>query len=153
MRPRPSPRRTNLAIWPRKGGRGDIRVCCRTCCGGEHAATTLSYQLNPSRSSQGPLIPSLSVAFRMLLLMRTVGAMYATIADCDEGTCSSYRGLTVVFNFYEPLHFFQHNGGFQTWELSPEFGIRSWAYVLLHWPMAHILPRLLRFTKVCRTPR
>lgn len=56
-----------------------------------------------------------------------------------------------MFNFYEPLHYFQHNGGFQTWELSPEFGIRSWAYVLLHWPMANLVPRLMRFTKVCFT--
>lgn len=84
----------------------------------------------------------------MLLLMRTVGAMYATIADCDEGMSVWGFELMAVFNFYEPLHYFQHGSGFQTWELSPEFGIRSWAYVLLHLPMANLLPRLLRFTKV-----
>lgn len=30
-------------------------------------------------------MPSLSVALRMLLLVRTAGAMYSLIADCDEG--------------------------------------------------------------------
>ena len=31
------------------------------------------------------MVPSLSVALRMLLLIRTAGAMYSIIADCDEG--------------------------------------------------------------------
>lgn len=38
-----------------------------------------------SRQKNGPLIPSLSLAFRMILLVRTAGAMFAIIADCDEG--------------------------------------------------------------------
>ena len=57
---------------------------------------------------------------------------------------------TTVFNFFEPLHYFQHNEGFQTWELSPQFAIRSWAYVLLHWPLAGAVPRLLKMGKVIR---
>jgi len=52
-----------------------------------------------------------------------------------------------VFNFFEPLHYFQHNGGFQTWELSPQFAVRSWAYILLHWPLAHLGPKLLGLGK------
>ncbi|WWD21173.1 hypothetical protein CI109_105657 [Kwoniella shandongensis] len=88
------------------------------------------------RNAAGPFVPSLSLAFRILLLIRTVGAMYSIISDCDE-----------VFNFYEPLHYFSYNSGFQTWELSPQFAIRSWAYVLAHWPLAHIGPRLLRLDK------
>lgn len=41
----------------------------------------------------------------------------------------------VVFNFWEPLHYLHRGHAFQTWETSPEFSIRSWAYVLLHlWP-------------------
>jgi len=31
------------------------------------------------------MVPSLSVALRMLLLVRTAGAMYSIISDCDEG--------------------------------------------------------------------
>lgn len=37
-----------------------------------------------------------------------------------------------VFNFWEPLHFLHHNYGFQTWEVSPQFALRSWSYILLH---------------------
>lgn len=55
-----------------------------------------------------------------------------------------------VFNFFEPLHYFQHNEGFQTWELSPQFAIRSWSYLLLHWPFAGIVPRILKMGKVSR---
>ncbi|ORY24212.1 putative mannosyltransferase [Naematelia encephala] len=88
------------------------------------------------RQTRGPIVPSLSAAFRLLWLVRTAAAMYAIISDCDE-----------VFNFYEPLHYFQHNSGFQTWELSPQFAVRSWAYVLLHWPFAHLGPLILRLGK------
>ncbi|WVR08923.1 hypothetical protein IAU60_005982 [Kwoniella sp. DSM 27419] len=88
------------------------------------------------RNTRGPFVPSLSLAFRMLWLIRTAAAMYSIISDCDE-----------VFNFYEPLHYFSYNSGFQTWELAPEFAIRSWAYVLLHWPIAHTIPFILRVGK------
>jgi hypothetical protein len=53
-----------------------------------------------------------------------------------------------VFNFFEPLHYFKYNAGFQTWELSPEYAVRSWAYILLHWPFAHIIPSLMSLPKV-----
>ncbi|WVN87816.1 uncharacterized protein L203_103011 [Cryptococcus depauperatus CBS 7841] len=89
-----------------------------------------------ARGRRGPFVPSLSLAFRILLLIRTAGAMYNIIADCDE-----------VFNFFEPLHYFQYNSGFQTWELSPQFAVRSWFYILLHWPLAHLGPKLLRLDK------
>lgn len=62
--------------------------------------------------------------------------MYSNIQDCDE-----------VFNFFEPLHYFTFNSGFQTWELSPEYSIRSWAYILMHWPLAHIAPFALKVQK------
>jgi len=60
--------------------------------------------------------------------------------------------LIQVFNFFEPLHYFQHNEGFQTWELSPQFAIRSWSYVLLHWPLAAAIPKLLSLGKVSDFP-
>jgi hypothetical protein len=99
-------------------------------------------------------VPSLSVALRMLLLVRTTAAMYSIISDCDEGELASFVRMFAadtedsVFNFYEPLHYFQHNEGFQTWELSPQFAIRSWSYVLLHWPLAHLVPKILHLGKV-----
>ena len=40
-----------------------------------------------------------------------------------------------VFNFWEPLHYLDRGHGFQTWETSPVYSIRSWAYILMHlWP-------------------
>lgn len=40
-------------------------------------------------------------------------------ADCDE-----------TYNYWEPLHFLVHGYGFQTWEYSPEFALRSYAFLL-----------------------
>lgn len=37
-----------------------------------------------------------------------------------------------MFNYWEPTHFLTHGFGLQTWEYSPEYAIRSWAYVALH---------------------
>ncbi|TFY64294.1 hypothetical protein EVJ58_g2719 [Rhodofomes roseus] len=56
--------------------------------------------------------------------------MYSNIQDCDE-----------VFNFWEPLHYLDRGYGFQTWETSPVYAIRSWAYILLH-----SLPTRIAFT-------
>jgi hypothetical protein len=68
--------------------------------------------------------------------------------DGEGSDLTSARLPCAVFNFYEPLHYFQNNSGFQTWELSPQFAVRSWAYVLLHWPFAHIGPQVLNLSKV-----
>ncbi|KAL1757275.1 glycosyltransferase family 22 protein [Schizophyllum commune] len=74
------------------------------------------------RSAKRPWAPDFAWAVRWLLLIRFSAAMYANITDCDE-----------VFNFWEPLHLFDRGYGFQTWEVSPEYSIRSWAYIVLHW--------------------
>jgi alpha-1,2-mannosyltransferase len=60
----------------------------------------------------------------LLLGSKLLAAVWSPISDCDE-----------VFNYWEPLHFWLFKRGFQTWEYSPEFSIRSWAYLLIHgWP-------------------
>ncbi|KAH9937363.1 glycosyltransferase family 22 protein [Fomitopsis serialis] len=82
------------------------------------------------RSQKAPWCPGFSVAFRTFLLIRVAGAMYSNIQDCDE-----------VFNFWEPLHYLNRGYGFQTWETSPVYAIRSWAYILLH-----MLPTRIVFT-------
>jgi len=41
--------------------------------------------------------------------------------DCDE-----------TFNYWEPLHFALFGTGLQTWEYSPEFALRTYAYLGLH---------------------
>lgn len=80
--------------------------------------TLIREQLNRTRL---PWVPGLSVAFRLLILVRFCGAMYTAISDCDE-----------TYNYWEPLHYLIHGHGFQTWEYSPQFSIRSWAYILIH---------------------
>ncbi|CAZ83103.1 unnamed protein product [Tuber melanosporum] len=67
-----------------------------------------------------PIISPTS-AFSILLVVRLLSAVYATIPDCDE-----------VFNYWEPAHYLTHGYGLQTWEYSPVYAIRSWAYVGLH---------------------
>lgn len=59
--------------------------------------------------------------FGVILVARLIAARYSIIADCDE-----------VFNYWEPTHFVTHGFGLQTWEYSPVYAIRSWAYVFCH---------------------
>lgn len=58
-------------------------------------------------------LAALHVAIRIGL------ANTAPITDCDE-----------VFNYWEPLHFLQYGFGMQTWEYSPTFALRTYAYLL-----------------------
>ncbi|KAG0290355.1 mannosyltransferase, partial [Dissophora globulifera] len=73
------------------------------------------------RNAVAPYCPSYSVAFKALFLVRTLAATYSNISDCDE-----------VFNFWEPMHYLQYGTGLETWEYSPIYAIRSWAYILAH---------------------
>ncbi|KAI7949465.1 hypothetical protein MJO28_008286 [Puccinia striiformis f. sp. tritici] len=80
--------------------------------------TLIAETINRNRL---PWAPKLSVAFRILILVRFCAAMYSSISDCDES-----------FNFWEPTHYLVHGKGFQTWEYSPDYSIRSWFFILLH---------------------
>jgi len=80
--------------------------------------TLIAEHVNRNRP---PWTPKLSVAFRILVLVRFCAAMYSSISDCDE-----------TFNFWEPTHYLVHGKGFQTWEYSPDYSIRSWFYILMH---------------------
>ncbi|ANB12986.1 dolichyl-P-Man:Man(6)GlcNAc(2)-PP-dolichol alpha-1,2-mannosyltransferase [Sugiyamaella lignohabitans] len=62
-----------------------------------------------------------SSVFIACLTVRLICARFSIIPDCDE-----------VFNYWEPTHFLTHGFGLQTWEYSPVYAIRSWAYVGLH---------------------
>lgn len=53
---------------------------------------------------------------------------YSLISDCDE-----------TFNYWEPLNLLVRGFGKQTWEYSPEYSIRSWAFLL---PLFSILKPL-----------
>lgn len=70
--------------------------------------------------------PEGSTAFKCLLSARLCAALLSNISDCDE-----------TFNYWEPTHYLIYGKGFQTWEYSPVYAIRSYAYLLLHaWPAA-----------------
>ncbi|OWK17941.1 hypothetical protein Celaphus_00008901, partial [Cervus elaphus hippelaphus] len=70
--------------------------------------------------------PEGSTAFKCLLSARLCAALLSNISDCDE-----------TFNYWEPTHYLIYGKGFQTWEYSPAYAIRSYAYLLLHaWPAA-----------------
>ncbi|KAG0374846.1 mannosyltransferase [Mortierella sp. AD032] len=78
-------------------------------------------ELSHWRDAVQPYCPSYSVAFKAIFLVRALAATYSNISDCDE-----------VFNFWEPMHYLQYGSGLETWEYSPLYAIRSWAYILLH---------------------
>ncbi|CAM8954640.1 unnamed protein product [Rhodiola kirilowii] len=54
-------------------------------------------------------------------ILRYMSATSNIIHDCDE-----------VFNYWEPLHYLLYRSGFQTWEYSSEFALRSYLYVVFH---------------------
>mmetsp|Transcript_4555 Transcript_4555/g.12676 ORF Transcript_4555/g.12676 Transcript_4555/m.12676 type:complete len:595 (+) Transcript_4555:111-1895(+) len=61
------------------------------------------------------VFPPLFVSWRMYWANRL------PIMDCDE-----------VYNYWEPLHFWQHGWGMQTWEYAHEYALRTYAYL---WPL------------------
>lgn len=63
--------------------------------------------------------------------------------------CPLLLNSDTVYNFWEPLHFLDRGYGFQTWEVSPQYSIRSWAYILLHILPARITAFFLGVEKVC----
>ncbi|KAL0232087.1 hypothetical protein PCE1_003083 [Barthelona sp. PCE] len=67
------------------------------------------------------------VSFFFLFLLRVILCFYYVIDDCDES-----------MNYYEPLHLLLYKYGLQTWEYSPEYGLRSYFYLLLHTPLAFL---------------
>uniref|UniRef100_A0A8C4LI04 Mannosyltransferase n=1 Tax=Equus asinus asinus TaxID=83772 RepID=A0A8C4LI04_EQUAS len=82
--------------------------------------------------------PEGSTAFKYLLSARLCAALLSNISDCDE-----------TFNYWEPTHYLIYGKGFQTWEYSPAYAIRSYAYLLLHaWPAA-FHARILQTNKSC----
>jgi len=52
-----------------------------------------------------------------LVIVRVISVFFAILNDCDE-----------VYNYLEPVHFLTYGTGFQTWEYSPEFALRSYSY-------------------------
>ncbi|CAO3651769.1 unnamed protein product [Cunninghamella echinulata] len=68
--------------------------------------------------------------------MQCASALYSVVQDCDE-----------VFNYWEPTHYLLEGYGFQTWEYSPEYRIRSWAFILLY-TIVGFLSKIITSTKL-----
>ncbi len=72
----------------------------------------------------------------LLVATGTFSALFSVIDDCDE-----------VYNYWEPVHLLLYGSGFQTWEYSPAFALRSYWYpgvmALLGWPLKLLLPSKL----------
>nr|XP_002125785.1 alpha-1,2-mannosyltransferase ALG9 [Ciona intestinalis] len=66
-------------------------------------------------------LPNSNTAFRLLMSANLCSALMNNVTDCDE-----------TYNYWEPLHHLLYGEGFQTWEYSPVYAIRSWAYICLH---------------------
>ncbi|EFO27810.1 plasmid Maintenance protein containing protein [Loa loa] len=80
--------------------------------------------------------PSVAAIFKVVFSFRISAAMWSIISDCDE-----------VYNYWEPLHLFLYGTGFQTWEYSPIYAIRSYLYILLHYGPAVILKKIFSANK------
>jgi len=70
---------------------------------------------------------SFASAFLALLPFRIASALLNPVGDCDE-----------TFNYWEPTHYIMYGSGFQTWEYSPEYSLRSYIYILWHAGMGHV---------------
>ncbi|XP_044312253.1 alpha-1,2-mannosyltransferase ALG9 isoform X2 [Varanus komodoensis] len=81
--------------------------------------------------------PEGSTAFKCLISARFCAALLSNISDCDE-----------TFNYWEPMHYLIYGKGFQTWEYSPVYAIRSYAYLWLHALPAMFHARALQTNKV-----
>lgn len=76
------------------------------------------------------------IVISLLLLVRLAAATWGIVNDCDE-----------VYNYWEPLHLFLHGEGFQTWEYSPVYAIRSYFYIYLHYIPATVFT-FLGYSKI-----
>ncbi|VDM57099.1 unnamed protein product [Angiostrongylus costaricensis] len=81
--------------------------------------------------------PSDNAVLKLLFSLRLSAALWSNISDCDE-----------VYNYWEPLHLFLFGKGFQTWEYSPVYAIRSYFYIYLHYIPANLLYHLLPYSKI-----
>ncbi|KRZ38612.1 Alpha-1,2-mannosyltransferase ALG9 [Trichinella pseudospiralis] len=76
------------------------------------------YVKSPSRALSWLPIKVMEVC-KTLIFLRISAALLCPIMDCDE-----------VYNYWEPVHMLVYGSGMQTWEYSPQYAIRSYAFLL-----------------------
>jgi len=67
-------------------------------------------------------LPETMTCAKLLLTASMTASLTCHVTDCDE-----------TYNYWEPLYHMLYGKGFQTWEYSPEYSIRSWAYIGIHY--------------------
>ncbi|MBN3319596.1 ALG9 mannosyltransferase, partial [Atractosteus spatula] len=104
----------------------------------EHVTPAVRPEVSRGSSRAGQVwAPEGSTAFKCLVSARFCAALLSNISDCDE-----------TFNYWEPTHFLLYGKGMQTWEYSPTYAIRSYAYLWLHALPACFHARILQTNKV-----
>ncbi|GAM20124.1 hypothetical protein SAMD00019534_032990, partial [Acytostelium subglobosum LB1] len=76
--------------------------------------------------------PRLTTVFLFFLSSAVCSALYNRIIDCDE-----------PMNYWEPTHFLMFGNGLQTWEYSPVYALRSYAYLLYHSSFGNVLKMIV----------
>jgi alpha-1,2-mannosyltransferase len=66
-------------------------------------------------------LPILNQIFGVFAFCNFLSAILNPISDCDE-----------TYNYWEPTHQLMYGWGFQTWEYSPVFALRSYLYIGIH---------------------
>ncbi|XP_054707313.1 alpha-1,2-mannosyltransferase ALG9-like [Uloborus diversus] len=103
----------------------------------EHMEVSSDMKLIADWKPHKPWAPSPYTAFKVLLSARLCAAVWSNISDCDE-----------VFNYWEPMHYLLYGEGFQTWEYSPLYAIRSYAYLWVHALPSYLYSTMLQSNKV-----
>ncbi|KAK3864709.1 hypothetical protein Pcinc_029623 [Petrolisthes cinctipes] len=81
--------------------------------------------------------PGPYTALKALLSARLCAAIWGLISDCDE-----------TYNYWEPTHYLLYGKGFQTWEYSPQYALRSYTYLLLHAVPGWLYSTLLQSNRI-----
>ncbi|KAL7838557.1 hypothetical protein AOLI_G00269610 [Acnodon oligacanthus] len=131
----------------RRGSKQDANNVNSSSAGGENRAAKdekaaddgkSSETRNESSAKAGQVwAPEGSTAFKCLVSARFCAALLSNISDCDE-----------TFNYWEPTHYLLYGKGMQTWEYSPAYAIRSYAYLWLHALPACFHAKILQTNKV-----
>ncbi|CAK8689725.1 unnamed protein product [Clavelina lepadiformis] len=82
-------------------------------------------------------LPKTATAFHFLMSANLFSALINNISDCDE-----------TYNYWEPLHHLIYGKGFETWEYSPVYAIRSWAYIHVHYVFTLVFLGFAQFEKL-----
>ncbi|EQC32299.1 hypothetical protein SDRG_10046 [Saprolegnia diclina VS20] len=76
--------------------------------------------------------PNLHSTFSFLAIVRLISALVNIQSDCDE-----------AYNYWEPLHNLLYGHGFQTWEYSPLYALRSYLYLVVHGVLGKVAGNVL----------